>query len=103
MALLNLAMERNINKIGIGFIFGLLLPLVVFVVVFFVSTHEISLPDYIYNMWKLGAFLKVMSLCVLPSMGLFLYYYRIKYDFAARGVILATLVYAFVMMVSKFL
>lgn len=96
-------MRRNTNKLGFGFLLGLAIPLLIFVAVFLAGKKEIALSDYLYNLWKLGAFLKVMSLCVLPNLALFLYFYRVKYDFAARGVLMATFVFAFVVMLSKLL
>lgn len=86
---------------GFGFLLGMAIPLLIFVAVFLAGKKELALSDYLYNLWKLGAFLKVMSLCVLPNLGLFLYFYRIKYDYAARGVLLATFVFAFIVMLSK--
>lgn len=88
---------------GLGFSLGMGIPVFVFVAIFVASKKDIALSDYLYNLWELGAFLKIMSLCVLPNLGLFLYFYRIKYDYAARGVLMATFVYAFVVMLSKVL
>lgn len=94
-------MKRNRNKLIYGFFPGLILPLFVFVVLYFFSKQEVSLMEYLQTLWKIGALLKILSLCVMPNLLLFLNFYRLKYDLAARGVIMATLVYAFFVMISK--
>ncbi|PTN09954.1 hypothetical protein C8N47_103251 [Mangrovibacterium marinum] len=86
-----------------GFVPGLIIPLVVFVLLYFFSKQEVSLSEYLQTLWQLGALLKILSLCVLPNLLLFLNFYRQKYDLAARGVIMATFVYAFAVMLVKVL
>ncbi|WP_163708218.1 hypothetical protein [Mangrovibacterium lignilyticum] len=93
--------RKNRNKLSFGFTLAMLLPMVVFVVLYFLSKREITLGEYLVSLWRLGAFLKIMSLCVLPNLILFLHFYRIKYDLAARGVLMATFFYAFVVVLSK--
>ena len=96
-----MASGKNRNKLGFGFLLGLGLPLVVFIILYFLSKQEVSLTDYLVSLWRLGALLKIMSLSVLPNLILFLHFYRIKYDLAARGVLMATFFYAFVVILSK--
>jgi hypothetical protein len=58
---------------------------------------------YLRNVWQMKIFLKILSLCVFPNLGFFFLFYRLKYDMAARGVIMATFMYAFFVMVGKFI
>lgn len=95
--------ERNKNKTLNGFLPALVLPLVIFVILYVVKQQGVGFKDYLISMWKLGALLKILSICVLPNLLLFLYFYRNKYDIAARGVIMATFLYAILMMISKVL
>lgn len=94
-------MKKNRNKLVWGFFPALILPLVVFVVLYFINKKDVSLMEYLETLWHLGALLKILSLCVLPNLLLFLLFYRLKYDLAARGVIMGTLVYALLVMLSK--
>ncbi|WP_372775167.1 hypothetical protein [Mangrovibacterium sp.] len=96
-----MASPRNRNKMGFGFSLGMLFPVVAFCAFYFLSKQEVPLSDYLISLWRLGALLKIVSLCVLPNLILFLYFYRIKYDMSARGVLMATFVYAFVIVLSK--
>jgi len=93
--------RTNRNKMGFGFMLGIALPLLVFFLLYFLSKQELSLAEYLSSLWRLGALLKIVSLSVLPNLILFLYFYQIKYDLAARGVLMATFVYAFVVVLSK--
>lgn len=93
--------NKKINKLKNGFFPGLILPLVVFVVAYLASGNKASFFDFISGMWYLGMFFKMLVLCVLPNLILFLYFYQKKFDMAARGVLMATFIYAFVMIISK--
>jgi len=46
-------------------------------------------------------FFKILSLCVFPNLAFFLFFYRSKYDMAARGIIMATFMYAFLVLIAK--
>ena len=93
--------SRNRNKLSAGFFPALILPVVIFFGLYFFSKREVMLSEYLVSLWHLGALLKILSLCVLPNLILFLHFYRIKYDMAARGVLMGTFVYAFIVVLSK--
>ena len=69
-----MAIGKNRNKLVVGFLLGLGLPLVVFIVLYFLSKQEVSLTEYLLSLWRLGALLKIMSLSVLPNLILFLHF-----------------------------
>jgi len=94
-------MRKNRNKLAAGFWPAIALPAVIFVILYFFSKREIGLGEYFVSLWKLGALIKIVSLCVLPNLILFLNFYRLKYDLAARGVLMATFLYAFLVMITK--
>lgn len=98
-------MQRNkknkYDLFGIGMLAGMLLPLIIFIVVYFVSEQSVSLTAYLKSLWKLHALLKVGSLCVFANLSIFWIYLWLKYERAARGVLGATLLYAFVVLISK--
>lgn len=57
--------------------------------------------DFLRSFWEMKILLKLLSLCVFPNLGFFFLFYRNKLDMAARGVIMATFVYAFVVLITK--
>lgn len=93
--------KTNINKIQTGFIPGMILPVIIFILLYFASGMKVSFGSYLQGMWHLQMLMKLLALCVTPNLVLFLYFFRKKHDLAARGVLMATFVYAFIVVISK--
>ena len=93
--------EKRYDKTVVGFLAGLLLPVIIFFTVFLFSDQGISFLDYIKNMWHLHALIKLGSLCVFANILIFMGFIRLKYDRAARGVLGATMLYALGVLLSK--
>lgn len=89
------------DRILVGWLIGMILPLVVFLITYLLKYNELELVVFIRNMWKMKILLKLLSLCVFPNLGFFFLFYRNKYDMAARGVIMATFMYAFLVLIAK--
>lgn len=97
-----LARKQNItDRLLVGWVIGIVVPLVFFLVVYQMKYSEIQFMVYLRNVWEMKIFLKIISLCVFPNLGFFFLFYRKKYDMAARGVIMATFMYAFLVLVAK--
>ena len=84
-----------------GFFAGFLLPVMVFVVVYFIKEEDISFPEYLESLFRLNALVKLGSLCVFANLLVFMAFIRMQYDRAARGVLGATIIYALVILISK--
>lgn len=56
---------------------------------------------FVQNMWQMKILMKLLSICVFPNLGIFFIFYRMKYDMATRGVIMATFMYAFMVLIAK--
>ena len=96
--------QRKRNRYDLiltGWLIGTLLPLAVFLILYLVNYKAIEFQVFLRNMWQMKIFLKLLSLCVFPNLGFFFLFYRMKYDQAARGVILATFKYAFIVLIAK--
>jgi len=93
--------NKKLDAVGVGLLVGLLLPLLVFVVVYLVRDSSIGFSDYINSLWKIHVLMKVGSLCVLANVAAFWGFLSLKYERAARGVLGATLLYAFVVLISR--
>jgi len=93
----------NTNQIKYGFLPGLIFPLLMFLLMYFVRYSEVGFIDYLKSLWRFQILMKLMVLCVLPNLLLFLYFFKGKEDFAARGVLMATFVYAFILIISMVL
>ena len=96
--------KRNrFDRLAIGWLLGIISPLIIFLIVYELKYSDMEFMTYLRNVWKMKIFLKILSLCVFPNLGFFFLFYRNKYDMAARGVIMATFIYAFFVMVGKFI
>lgn len=89
------------DQILTGWLIGIISPLIVFLVVYLLNYSEMQFSVYLRNIWQMKILFKILSLCVFPNLGFFFLFYRMKYDMAARGVILATFMYAFVVLIAK--
>lgn len=96
--------RRKRNKLdttGVGLLAGFLLPVVIFFSVYYFSESGISFSNYLGNLWHLQALVKLGSLCVFANSAVFMGFIKLKYDKAARGVLGATLFYAFGVLISR--
>ena len=94
--------KRNrFDRILSGWLLGTIVPMVIFLITYEVKYSEIEFSVYLKNLWNMKLFLKILSLCVFPNLGFFLLFYKIKYDMAARGVIMATFMYTFMVLIAK--
>lgn len=89
------------DQTGVGFLAGFLVPLIIFFGVYFFGEKGTSFGSYIQGLWQLHLLVKLGSLCVFANLAIFMGFIRNKYDKAAKGVLSATLIYAFAVLVSR--
>jgi hypothetical protein len=89
------------DRLFTGFLIGAIVPLIVLLITYQVKFSAMPFAEWISNLWEMKILLKLMSLCVFPNLGFFMIFYRKKYDMAARGVIMATFLYAFAVLIAK--
>ncbi|MFO7939376.1 MAG: hypothetical protein R6U66_06465 [Bacteroidales bacterium] len=90
------------NNLPLGFILGLLLPVIVFVIIYYVQFSQYNMEAFMSYLFGFSILTKVMSLCVLPNLGLFFLFIRRNYLFSARGILLATITVGIGVFVLKF-
>jgi hypothetical protein len=93
--------RKKYDRIATGWLTGILLPLVIFFITYQVKYSEMDFSAFLQNMWQMKILMKLLSICVFPNLGFFFLFYRLKYDMAARGVIMATFMYAFMVLIAK--
>ena len=89
------------DRVETGLAAGLVMPLAIFFVVYLAKGSEGTFTDYIRGMWQMQALIKLGSLCVFANVGIFWLFLQKKYEKAARGVLGATILYAFVVLISR--
>jgi len=93
--------EKKFNALIYGLIPGLLLPVIGMVVLWAVK-YDGGFLEFLQEYQRRGMLSKMVSLATIPNLLLFFVFLWTDRTFSARGVIFATLVVAFVMLVLKF-
>jgi len=94
-------MTKRFDKIWVGILSGIVLPLVVMGIFYLSSYSYITVPQFLRKMVFGAIILKLLSLCAVINLGAFFLFYRVEHDKAARGVIFATMILAFVVVLDK--
>ena len=88
-------MEEKLNKQYFGIIIGLLLPVITtFIISKINHFSDFSYLEFLKTMLDIQSLGKLLSLCVLPNLLVFLLALKIDYLWVVRGLIIATAVYA---------
>ena len=92
--------NKRFDTLLSGLIPGIILPLVTLVVIWAIQSEE-GLFEFLQKFQQRKVLSKIVSLAALPNLLLFFLFIWTDRTFSARGVIFATLVLAFVMLVLK--
>ena len=95
--------SRRWNKFWIGLTLGLVLPLVAFLLIYFIGYSKTNIYKFLEHAIMRQALTKIMSLCVLPNLAIFYFFLNKEYWYATRGVICSTLLYTLAILVILFI
>ena len=93
--------EHRFNTIATGLIPGILLPVLSLLGIWLIKYNG-GFFEFLVQFQQLKMLPKLLSLASIPNLILFFLFIWTNRMFSARGVIFATLVIAFVMLVLKF-
>lgn len=96
-------MRRKTDNIWLGLALGIALPFLVMFIFYLSSYAYLTVPDFLRKMVFAAIFFKVLSLCAIVNLVSFFMFYKTQNDRAARGVILATMIFAFAVIVNQLL
>ncbi len=91
---------KRYDTVPTGVAAGVALPLLVFWVIYLVRYSGMSVNEYFSELWEFRILLKLLSLCAFSNLLIFLLFIRKKMDHAAKGVLTATFLYAFLVLFS---
>lgn len=92
----------RINQPIVGFFIGLLMPVIGFLVVYAVLGGGFGLATWVQNIFSYPKGLaKVLSLSILANILPFMLFTTKRLDYAARGVFIATMLYAVAIVLLK--
>jgi hypothetical protein len=95
--------QGKFNKPIIGFIGGLLLPILTFVGIYLALYNGKSFVDFVEIAWFQGNMSRVLSLSMLPNLGLFFAFIWTNKLKSAQGVLGITIVLAFAIIILRFI
>jgi hypothetical protein len=91
---------QRLDNIGIGFLIGFVLPVIIFLAVYLIGKNELTISDYTKSLLELNVMVKLGSLCVFVNSAVFMGFIKLKFEKTARGILGATIIYAFVILIS---
>ena len=92
-----------IDRISTGLILGLVLPVLIYFIVFLVTSGDMGLKDYFNKIISRDVVTHFISLCVFPNVFLFLLFNRFDKLRSAKGVLGITFIWALVVFLIKLL
>jgi hypothetical protein len=95
--------KPELNSQKTGLIAGLILPLISFSVFYLFRYREFAFLEFIRHIYSREILSPLLSLNILPNLLIFYLFIRKDYLFSARGVVLATLIFAVVVLFFRVL
>ena len=92
--------EKKFDTLLTGLILGLILPTLT-LVGFWIVKSDRGFVDFLVYFQEMKMLSKMVSLTAIPNLLLFFLFIWTKRNFSARGVVFATLLLAFVMLILK--
>jgi hypothetical protein len=92
---------KKYDRMLVGLAGGLLTPVLVFAAYFTIHDPKLNLIDVLLRLNESGVLSHYLSLCAIANLLLFFLFLRIDAERAARGVLGATLIYAFTVLFLK--
>lgn len=91
------------DKLIVGIISGLVLPLLIGLIIFVLTAHGKSMASYIERIREANIITHAITLCVFPNIAVFLMFNRFDMLRALRGVLAATILWAIAVFIIKVL
>jgi hypothetical protein len=85
-----------------GLVSGLLVPLAALVAYYFARYGDLSIGEFLTTYKNMGVLTHIISLSVLPDLLIFFLFIRQNMLKAARGVLLSTFLFTFLVLIIRF-
>lgn len=93
----------RINRSIIGFLLGIIMPVLGFLIVFFVMRAGNTFSTFVTNLSaQHGLLSKVISLSILANLIPFIFFNSRRLDEASKGVFIATMLFAVIIVLLRF-
>jgi len=93
--------KPELNSQTAGIIAGIILPLVSFIIFYFFRYRDVPFFEFLNTIYSRRVLSPFLSLNILPNLIIFYLFIRKDYLLPARGVLLATLLFAVIVLIFK--
>jgi hypothetical protein len=90
------------NSLKLGFVLGLICPVIALTGFYFTRYSSVPIQEFISYALSMNVLSKLLSLCLLPNLLVFFVFIWQDFLFSARGVLIATFVVGFLIVVVKY-
>jgi len=94
-------LKKYSDNLYIGLTLGIIIPIVTLIIVYFYVFNRYKISEFLYFLKTMNILSKLLSLCVVPNLLLFFSFIWTKKDSSAKGVLVATFVLAFLVILLK--
>ena len=95
-------MAAKLNKMYVGLFLGLLVPVIALWIFNLAAFDHLSAGDFLQYLISRNKLSAVISLGVIPNLLVFFIFIWLNYLYSARGVLAATLIFAFLVVITKY-
>jgi hypothetical protein len=95
-------MRSKFDSLPLGLILGIAAPIITMLIIYFLKFNLYKADELLDYLVGLRVFTKIVSLCVIPNLLLFFIFIRKNYLYSARGVLMATILFAVFVFITKF-
>ena len=96
-------MDIRLNKMYVGLVLGLLVPLIALLVINLAAFDHLSPLEFLQYLISYRKLSAVISLGVIPNLLVFFIFIWLNYLYSARGVLAATIIFALLVVITKYL
>ena len=80
----------TLNSVWLGLIFGILAPIVAFMMFYFSSFTKVPLDYFVRYSLKIGALINILTVCLIPNFLIFALFIWRKHYTSAKGIVIAS-------------
>lgn len=96
-------MKYKFDKVLVGFSGGIIVPLIAFLTYYLIEFRHLTFGEFYRNLTSRDIMGQIISLCAIPNLLLFFVFIWLSLYKGARGVIISTFLFAFVIVGIRYL
>ena len=94
---------KKLNNMLLGTVLGILIPLVALFAYVHLKFDDLTMTEFFRSYFKMGVLTHMLSLAVIPNLALFFIFIRTNRLKSARGVLFSTFLFAFTVLIIRFI